>query len=66
MAVYANGAGIGRVTAGKVRNDVARAYPQYGNAHGFDFSIPIAGGSVCLYGINSGAGGNATIGCRNA
>jgi hypothetical protein len=64
--VYANGTGIGRVKAGNVRNDVARAYPQYGNAHGFEFSIPIAGGSVCVYGINSGAGGNSLIGCRNA
>ncbi len=63
--VYANGVGIGRIKAGNVRNDVAKAYPQYGNAHGFDFSIPIAGGSVCLYGINSGPGGNSLIGCRN-
>ena len=63
--VYANGVGIGRIKAGNVRNDVAKAYPQYGNVHGFDFSIPIAGGSVCLYGINSGPGGNSLIGCRN-
>lgn len=63
--VYANGVGIGRIKATNVRNDVAKAYPQYGNAHGFDFSIPIAGGSVCLYGINSGPGGNSLIGCRN-
>jgi hypothetical protein len=49
-----------------VRNDVAKAYPGYGAAHGFDLSIPIAGGSVCVYGINSGAGGNSLIGCRNA
>jgi Mannosyl-glycoprotein endo-beta-N-acetylglucosaminidase len=64
--VYANGAGIGRIRAANVRNDVAGAYPQYGNAHGFDISIPIAGGSVCVYGINAGAGRNSLIGCRNA
>jgi hypothetical protein len=63
--VYANGVGLGRIQATGVRNDVAKAYPGYGAAHGFDLSIPIAGGTVCVYGINAGAGGNSLIGCRN-
>jgi hypothetical protein len=63
--VYANGKGIGRVTANRVRNDVGNVYQQYGALHGFDVSIPIAGGSVCVYGINAGAGTNALVGCRN-
>ena len=40
-----------------VRNDVAEAYPRTATSRGFDFVVPIAGGQVCAYGINAGAGG---------
>ena len=41
-----------------VRNDIARAYPGYGVAHGFTITreLPAAGENVCVYAINDGAG----------
>ena len=48
------------------RPDVGSAYG-YGNNHGFDITIPVAGGThqVCVFAINQGAGSvNNQIGCR--
>jgi len=60
--------GVARViSAGASRADVGRAYPRYGDRHGFDATIPMAPGArrVCAYGVNTaGPGGNATLGCR--
>jgi hypothetical protein len=64
--VYANGVGLGRIVAGNARPDVGNAYPGYGDAHGFDITVPIAGGTVCVYGINNGPGTNVLIGCGSA
>jgi hypothetical protein len=63
--LYANGVGYKRVVANGNRPDVGKAAPGYGNAHGFDATIPVAGGQVCAYGINTGPGGNTLLGCRN-
>lgn len=58
--------GVGRaVSANVVRNDVGAAYPGYGAAHGVDTTLELSPGqhSICAYGINSGAGGNALLNC---
>jgi hypothetical protein len=64
--IYANGVGYARIPANQGRNDVGDAYPAYGIFRGFDIVVPIAGGQVCAYGINAGAGSNVLLGCRNA
>jgi GH25 family lysozyme M1 (1,4-beta-N-acetylmuramidase) len=64
--VYVDGAGYA-ITANGVRNDVASAFPGYGNAHGFTARLPATPGphTVCAYGINSAGGGtNSTLGCK--
>ncbi len=55
-----------RMTANRVRDDVAQAYPYYGGAHGFDERRPLSQGShlVCLYAINQSAGTNRRLTCR--
>ena len=63
--VYANGVGYARVPAVGARNDVGKAYPAYGIFRGFDLVVPVAGGQVCAYGINSGPGANVLLGCAN-
>lgn len=66
--VYARGGGRNLGPAQLARPDVAAAYPGYGEAHGFDAVIPMAGDGiveVCAYGINVGSGGNQSIGCRS-
>jgi hypothetical protein len=62
--VYANGVGY-RLVANQGRPDVDAAFPGYGAARGFEMVVPIAGGQVCAYGVNTGAGSNVLIGCRN-
>ena len=64
--IYANGVGYARIPAGRARNDVGKAYPAYGIFRGFDYTVPIAGGQVCAYGVNAGPGDNVLLGCRNA
>jgi hypothetical protein len=64
--IYANGVGYARIPANRGRPDVGGAYPDYGIFRGFDIVVPIAGGQVCAYGINSGPGSNVLLGCRNA
>lgn len=63
---YVNGAWGGSYRADVARADVGRAYPGYGNAHGFKIPIPVPVGTsdICLFGINQGAGQNQSIGCR--
>jgi hypothetical protein len=65
--VYVDGyfAGVGK--ADRARPDVAGVYPNYGQAHGFDFAVPSPNGPryVCCYAINIGPGvGNPQIGCK--
>lgn len=63
---YVNGAWGGSYRADKSRTDVAAAYRGYGDLHGFDVSlrVPVGTSTICLYGINQGAGYNQSIGCR--
>ncbi len=54
-------------TADVPRPDVGRAHPEAGPAHGFDATIATAkrgSQSVCVYGLNIGAGSNTLLGCR--
>ncbi|MCU1419773.1 MAG: hypothetical protein JWR57_942 [Mycetocola sp.] len=64
--VYVGSVGVA-VTANHPRSDIGSAYPAYGEAHGYGVSIPASPGvhTVCAYGINSGAGVNTVLGCRN-
>ncbi|MDQ1137604.1 hypothetical protein QE410_002403 [Microbacterium sp. SORGH_AS 1204] len=54
-------------TADLPRADVGAAYPSYGSNHGFDARLTLMGGTyqVCLYAVNNGSGGDATLGCRS-
>jgi cell wall-associated NlpC family hydrolase len=66
--VSVNGRPIGSLTANTSRPDVAKAYVGYGATHGYSGGIPIwlASGnySICAAGVNTGAGLNASLGCR--
>jgi hypothetical protein len=65
--VYVDGRWSGAVTANLGRPDVAAAFPGYGAHHGFDVTVPVAGGGthqVCTYAINVGRGTtNPAFGC---
>jgi uncharacterized protein YkwD len=55
--------------AGASRADVGRAFPGYGNNHGFSISQPISGRgkhTICAFAITTGGGmGNPMLGCRD-
>jgi hypothetical protein len=56
------------VSSFRVRDDVARQYPWFGNDVGFEASIPTPAGNhnICVYGINVGAGtANTHLGCKS-
>ena len=59
--------GVKRTTfaANTSRPDVGAHYPRHGNNHGINQTVSLSGGSheLCAYGINSGAGKNALLGC---
>lgn len=63
--VYVGGRSVA-VRADKARPDVAALYPDYGPNHGFTVDVTGVSGTqnVCIYGINTGPGGNALLGCR--
>ncbi|MCU1542570.1 MAG: hypothetical protein JWM50_435 [Microbacteriaceae bacterium] len=62
--VYVDSASVA-VTATAARADIAKAYPAYGANHGFSATVKAAPGNhtVCAYGINTGTGSNASLGC---
>ncbi len=63
--VWVNGTPVAAGTAGDSRPDVGAAYPGYGSDHGYSLEVPgTVGDTVCVYGINTGPGGNALIGCE--
>ncbi len=64
--LYVNGVGKAYI-ANKARPDVGNAYPSLGAAHGFSEQLALNPGNntVCAYGINTGPGGNTTLGCRS-
>ena len=53
--------------ADRERPDLAAAYPGVGTAHGYDLSVQIPAGthSVCVIGVNQGAGASTSTGCAN-
>ena len=63
--VYVGSTGFATM-ANRERADVAAAYPGYGSAHGFDYTAEAPPGpqQVCVYAINTGAGGHTLIACR--
>ncbi|MCD9623366.1 hypothetical protein [Rhabdothermincola salaria] len=65
--VYVNGNFSGSTIASNRRDDVAAAFAGYGPNHGYSLQVPSrsANNVVCAYGINTGRGGNALLGCRN-
>jgi hypothetical protein len=67
LHVYVDGGWAGQYVANTSRADVGRAYPGYGDNHGFSFAVPASGGAheACVFGINVGAGGsNPRLACR--
>jgi uncharacterized protein YkwD len=68
VAVYVDGIGVSWFNAAGNRPDIASAFPGYGPNHGFDVTFASTAGphSVCVYGINVGAGSaNPLLGCRS-
>ncbi|WP_307043455.1 hypothetical protein [Agromyces ramosus] len=53
-------------TAQRERADVGRLYPAYGTAHGFSELVDAPPGrhDVCVYAINTGAGGHTPLRCQ--
>jgi hypothetical protein len=65
--IYAGSTYLRSITANGSRPDVGKAFPGYGDWHGYDATIPAPSGSirVCTFGINVGVGNNNTeLGCR--
>jgi hypothetical protein len=65
--VYVDGVWRAARGASVERNDVGRAYPQAGSAHGFSVPVTVVPGrhEVCVYAINVGGGTtNPLIACR--
>ena len=63
--IYVNGVGVGRL-ASDYRADVAAAFGN-GPNHGFTYLAPRASAApqtICVFGLNVGAGTNSLIGCR--
>jgi hypothetical protein len=64
--IYDNAVGS-RFTASDSRTDIGAAFPGAGDNHGFDVTTPEDIGTthkICAYGINIGAGGNQSFGCK--
>jgi GH25 family lysozyme M1 (1,4-beta-N-acetylmuramidase) len=68
MHVYVDGQFKGAVKADRNRPDIGRAFPAYGEDHGFDTLVENLSNTrhtVCVYAINVGAGwGNPRFPCR--
>ena len=64
--VYVDGVLVTGTRADRTRDDVGRAYPDYGAAHGFTATLAVTSGQhfVCAYGIDVDDDENALIGCR--
>jgi hypothetical protein len=64
---YVDGKGNSSATADGNRPDIAKAFPLYGAAHGFDKTLTVASGKhqVCAYAINVGGGApNTLLACK--
>jgi cell wall-associated NlpC family hydrolase len=66
--VGVNGATVGSLVANQARPDVARVHPGYGVYHGYSakLTVPMGPGNyqICVSGINTTGGANASFGCR--
>ena len=63
--VYVDGRAAGTTSASVQRTDIARAYPEWGGAHGFERTVTARPGStVCVYAIDDAGGENPTLSCR--
>jgi len=65
--VYVDGRFAGAAAANVVRSDVGAFFVGYGSEHGFNLTVPAAGGtrSVCVFAIDVVVpGGNSLVGCR--
>ncbi len=64
--VWVDGRFFTALTAGGNRADIARAVPGYGAAHGYSANLKLRSGrhTICTYGINTGPGANALLGCK--
>lgn len=62
--VYVDGVGK-PITADQTRSGIPAAYAVYGTKHGFSTTVAVGPGShsVCVYGINTGVGGNVQFAC---
>lgn len=65
--VYVDGAFATAARAQAVRPDVGAAFRAAGAAHGFALAVPLSAGPhrVCVYAINTPAGNNPLLGCRD-
>jgi hypothetical protein len=66
--LYVDGRRYVAAPNGVPRPDVAAVFPAVGGTTGFDLTLPAVPGphSLCVYGINTGAGhNNTTLGCRD-
>ena len=67
VTVSVDGVARGSTAANRIRPDVGRVYPGYGDQHGFTLSVPdIAGGvhRVCVTSSGAPPGTAAEVGCR--
>ncbi|RWZ68530.1 hypothetical protein ELQ92_04815 [Labedella populi] len=64
--VYVDGRHTSTLTANGTRADIGRAYPAYGDAHGYSARIQMSAGShnVCVYALNVGSGTNVLVRCQ--
>jgi hypothetical protein len=66
--VYVDGVWRAAAAAGNRRTDVAAAYPNTGDMHGYSVPVSLSAGQhqVCVYAINVGGGTtNPLIDCRS-
>ena len=63
--IYVDSVGVA-YSANQSRPDIGAAFPGYGSAHGYSYTVNAAPGphTVCVYGINIGVGANVLLGCR--
>jgi len=68
VLAYVDGRAVTGIVAAQRRDDVARAYPQMGAAHGYSLKVAATAGrhALCIYGVNAGGtlGQNVLLGCR--
>ena len=67
--VYVDGKPVKAATASTTRTDVGRAYPGFGDQHGYQVTVPTTPGThtVCTYALNAAGtpGSHVRLGCRS-